>query len=371
MIPMPGATRRVTSMLRAAPARIRNWMPSALLLGLFAAASCPVFAGQFDGVTVRLATFGGKWRDIVEEHVGKAFEAQGGKIDYVVGQPAQNMAKLIAARGQPAPFDMMETMDNFLPTLEAGGFTEPLDLKNIPNTGNLPANEYASSRVMIWATEEGIVYNKDKFKAAGIPAPTRYADLANPKLKGKVSIPDISAGGAIPAVVGMAWESGGNEANIEPALDQVQRIAPASYWSSSANLQTELTDGDIWAAAAQAGNVQRLSGKVSLGMVYVPVDGKAGVLKQGYLVKIKGTRQAAAVDWIVNQFLALPMQLATLTEGGQIPTNKDALAQLQKDPSLAFLKLAPQDIAGMYRIDYSKVDQAAYVRQWDRKIGGH
>jgi putative spermidine/putrescine transport system substrate-binding protein len=371
MIPMPRATLCVKSMMRTGPGCGRGWVSPALLLGLFAATPCLAFAGQFDGVTVRLATFGGKWRDIVEEHVGKAFEAQGGKLDYVVGQPAQNMAKLIAARGQPAPFDMMETMDNFLPTLEAGGFTEPLDLKNIPNVRDLPANEYADSKVMIWATEEGIVYNKDKFKAAGIPAPTRYADLGNQKLKGKVSIPDISAGGAIPAVVGMAWESGGNESNIEPALDLIQKIAPASYWSSSANLQTELTDGDVWAAAAQAGNVQRLSGKVSLGMVYVPVDGKAGVLKQGYLVKIKGTRQAAAVDWIVNQFLALPMQLATSTEGGQIPSSKGALAQLQKDPSLAFLKLAPQDIAGMYRIDYSKVDQTAYVQKWDRKIGGH
>jgi putative spermidine/putrescine transport system substrate-binding protein len=223
---------------------------------------------------------------------------------------------------------------------------------------------------MIWATEEGIVYNKDKFKAAGIPVPTRYADLGNAKLKGKVSIPDISAGGAIPAVVGMAWESGGNESNIGPALDLIQKIAPASYWSSSANLQTELTNGDVWAAAAQAGNVQRLDGKVSLGMAYMPVNGKAGVLKQGYLVKIKGTRQSAAVDWIVNQFLALPMQLATSTEGGQIPSSKSALTQLQKDPSLAFLKLAPQDIAGMYRIDYSKVDEAAYVQKWNRKIGG-
>ena len=65
------------------------------------------------------------------------------------------------------------------------------------------------------------------------------------------------------------------------------------------------------------------------------------------------------------------MQLATSTEGGQIPSSKSALAQLQKDPSLAFLKLAPQDIAGMYRIDYSKVDEAAYVQKWNRKIGGH
>jgi len=242
-------------------------------------------------------------------------------------------------------------------------------LKAIPNTNSLPTDEYDSNKVMIWATEEGIVYNLDKFKAAGIPAPSKYADLENPKLKGKVSLPDVSAGGAIPAIVGMAWEAGGSESNIDPALNLIGAIAPASYWSSSSNLQTELTDGDVWAAAAQAGNVQRLSGKVSLGMAYLPVNGKVGVLKQGYLVKIKGTKQSAAVDWIVNQFLSLPMQLATSTEGGQIPSSKAALEQLQKDKSLSYLKLSPQEIAGMYRIDYAKVDQASYVQKWNRKIG--
>ena len=29
----------------------------------------PAPAAQFDGITVRLGTFGGKWRDIVAEHV--------------------------------------------------------------------------------------------------------------------------------------------------------------------------------------------------------------------------------------------------------------------------------------------------------------
>ncbi len=350
-------------------AYVTRWTPSLLLVSALVLGSAPAFAGQFDGVTVRLATFGGNWRDIVEAHVGKAFEAEGGKIEYVLGQPAQNMAKLIAARGQPAPFDIMETMDNFLPILADGGFVEPLNLKAIPNTNSLPTDEYDSNKVMIWATEEGIVYNLDKFKAAGIPAPSKYADLENPKLKGKVSLPDVSAGGAIPAIVGMAWEAGGSESNIDPALNLIGAIAPASYWSSSSNLQTELTDGDVWAAAAQAGNIQRLSGKVSLGMAYMPVNGKVGVLKQGYLVKIKGTKQSAAVDWIVNQFLSLPMQLATSTEGGQIPSSKAALEQLQKDKSLSYLKLSPQEIAGMYRIDYAKVDQASYVQKWNRKIG--
>jgi len=326
---------------------------------------------RFDGVTVKLATFGGRWRDIVEKYVVKPFEAQGGKVEFVLGQPAQNMAKLIAARGQPAPFDLYETMDNFMPALVKGGFIEPLDLKKIPNTGDMAVASYAdASKVMVWITQEGIVYNVEKFKEAGIPAPTKYADLADPRLKGRVSVPDISAGGAIPAIVGMAIEAGGSETKIDPALDLITKIAPRSFWSSSSNLQTMLTNGDIWAAAAQAGNVQRLKGKVPLAMVHVPVGGKTGVLKQGYLVKIKGTKHSDAVDFLINQYLSLPMQLATSNEGGQVPVTKASLAELQKDASLAgVLRLKPEEIGGMYQIDYGKVDQAGYTQQWNRRVG--
>jgi putative spermidine/putrescine transport system substrate-binding protein len=325
-------------------------------------------AAQFDGITVRLATFGGKWRDIVAEHVVKAFEAEGGKIEFVLGQPSTNLAKLIAARGREAPFDMMETMDNNLPALTEGKFLEPLNLGNIANLRQIAKGDYDDSKVKIWITEEGIVYNKKALSENGIAIPRTYLDLADPRLKGKVSLPDITAAGAMPAIVGMAHEAGGNESNIDPALDLVRKIAPASFWSSSSNLQTMLVNGDVWAAAAQAGNVQRLRDKADLGMAFPSVAGKNGVLKQGYLVKIKGTKQSQAVEWIINAFLAKPMQIATFAEGGQVPVSTEALAQVREGGTYDFLRLKPEEIAEMYRIDFSKVDEAAYVQKWNRRI---
>src|SRR5258706_13182486 len=110
-------------------------------------AVAPARAGEFDGTTVRIATFGGKWRDVVDAYVGKAFEKEGGKIEYVLGQPANNMAKLIAARGQEPPFDIMETMDNFLPQLAAGNFTDEIDLLKVPNTAKLEPSMYDNTKV--------------------------------------------------------------------------------------------------------------------------------------------------------------------------------------------------------------------------------
>ena len=343
-------------------------LTSAILVGSAILYGGAASAGQFDGVTVRLGTFGGKWRDIVAAHVVKAFEAEGGKIEFVLGQPSTNLAKLIASRGREPPFDILETMDNNLPALTEGGFLEPLNLSKISNLRHVDKENYDNNKVMIWITQEGIVYNKKAFADNGIPVPKRYEDLANPKLKGKVSLPDITAGGAMPAIVGMAHEAGGSESNIDPALDLVRKIAPASFWSSSSNLQTMLVNGDVWAAAAQAGNVQRLRDKADLGMAFPSVTTKSGVLKQGYLVKIKGTKQSDAVDWLINAFLAKPMQIDVFTEGGQVPISSEALEQIRGSGTFEFLRLRPEEIAGMYRIDFSKVDEPAYVQKWNRRI---
>ena len=279
-------------------------------------------------------------------------------------------AKLIASRGQEPPFDILETMDNFLPQLAAGNFADKIDVARLTNAPQLDKSMVDADKVMIWITQEGIIYNKSRLAEAGVPVPGRFADLADPRLKGKVSLPDISAGGAIPAIIGMAYEGGGSEADISPALDIVRKIAPASFWTSSSNLQTQLANGDVWVAAAQAGNIQRLRGKVDLAITFTPVtQGKSGVLKQGYLVKMRGARNARALEWIIDQFIAQQMQIAVLTEGGQVPVHKGALAQLVKLPEYAFLRLAPDDFAKMYSVDFSKVNEAAYVQRWNRTIG--
>jgi spermidine/putrescine-binding protein len=339
-----------------------------LALALLACRLEPACAGQFDGTVVRIGTFGGKWRDVVEKTVGAAFAKEGGKLEFVIGQPADNLARLIAARGAEPPFDMLETMDNLLPALAAGKYLAPIDLANVPNTADIDPVLFDTTKLMIWVTEEGIVYNRAMLSAHGIPVPAAYADLANPALKGHVSLPDINAGGAIPALVGMSLEAGGSEADIAPGLALVKRIDAASYWSSSSILQTGLSSGDIWVAAAQAGNVQRLRGQADLAVVFPPIGAKIGVLKQGYLVKVAGGQHPRAVEWIMNAFLDLPMQLATFRDAGQVPVRRAALDVLQADPNNHFLRLAPAELAGMYRIDFSKVNEAAYVRAWNRNI---
>ena len=71
---------------------------AALSVGILTASSG--VAGQFDGVTLRVATWGGSWKENMVQAIVPKFEALGGKIEFVTGSRQANLAKLIAARGK-------------------------------------------------------------------------------------------------------------------------------------------------------------------------------------------------------------------------------------------------------------------------------
>src|SRR5260370_19565059 len=58
---------------------------------------------------IRVATWGGAWRDSLEKNVAGHLGEKGIRLEYVLGNPEDNIAKLIAAKRQgPLPFDLLE-----------------------------------------------------------------------------------------------------------------------------------------------------------------------------------------------------------------------------------------------------------------------
>jgi len=98
-----------------------------------AALPMPTIAQQsLSGTTLRVACFGGGHRDFVHEAVGSQVEKLGGKMEYVAGSPAEHLAKLIAARGRPAPFDVVEMVDALVRTSTAPAFCRRSILPKFP-----------------------------------------------------------------------------------------------------------------------------------------------------------------------------------------------------------------------------------------------
>ncbi len=350
---------------------------TAVISAFIAAAlvAAPANAGKrFEGVTLTVGTFGGSWKDRINGYVGKKFAEEGGKIEFITGNPRTLLAKLVAARGQDAPMDVVEIVDSTWPDTLEGGFVQKYNKANIPNTEHLDPNMYDDYKVANWVTEEGFIYNIEKFKELGIPKPTKFSDLLNPKLKGRVSFPDINVNTALNPIVGFASEYGGDEHNIDPGLEKIKELDVFSFYSSGTQITQMFKAGDIWVAIAHAGWGVRLdTAGVKVGMIHPLVKDKRGMASRGYAGIVAGTKHAAAAEFYINELVSAGMQEVLHTKNGIVPTNGIVQNKYKGDPKRdaagdPFLLLAPEQIANLYYMDWDGFKMTDWSKKWNRMV---
>ena len=330
-------------------------------------------AGQrFDGVTLRVATYGGPWGDGMKDLIGPEFAKLGGKLEIVTGAPAGHLAKLIVARGKEPPFDLCEVDEPATPNFIRAGVLQKYDVSKLPNAAGLISPITQDGRLVPdWVFQDGVVYNAAKFKELGIPAPKRYSDLLDPRLKGRVGVPDISGGLGLFVVYGFAIDSGGSVTNIKPGLENLKKLGANQYFSGNLAAQTALIAGDIWANFMGSSWAIRLRrahhdwAKFAL----LKVGDHVGMWERGHMGLAKDSRNVEAAHWFVNELISPKIQLELAKRAGNVPVSKQAIADLDKDPlAHEILRLDPKDIEKMRRVDFGDIDVSAWREEWNRTM---
>lgn len=324
---------------------------------------------RFKGVTLRVATWGGATRDGLRDYVASELERRGAKVEFVVGSPQDNFAKLIAAHGS-VPFDVVEFIGTMRPEVEGRDVLAKLDMAHIPNARGLGVDPPSDRMVPTWITEEMIVYNKDRFRQAGIAPPKSLADLANPKLDGRIMIPDIASGGGLESVGAFALTAGGNEGNIKPGLELINRLPGVRFWKAGGELVTQFKSGDIWVGVAHAGWALRTArAGVPVATVPAQIGAHRGMVKEGFIGVVKGTRNQEAAEFFINQYLSPDAQEKFAMKVGVVPVVQVARAKMAEDPSLRDLVvLDPAKIDRMVRLDARKIDLGKWNDEWNRTV---
>jgi putative spermidine/putrescine transport system substrate-binding protein len=337
----------------------------------FVAAKPAIAQGlRFDGVTLRVATFGGGWEKALHDFFGNEIEKLGGKVEYLPSPPRDALARLIAARGREAPFDLCEMADNNWIDFVEGGFVQKINLDNIPNRKELASYQFDEWKVASWYTQEGILYNKPKLAENGIPVPTRYKDLLHPKLAGKISLIDISQAGAVQFVVGASYDDGGSEKNIEPGINLLKQIKAHKYWKLGAESLAQMGAEDAWVATMHAGfAVQSRRNNKDYGFVH-PIAGKhRGISKEGWLGIVKGSKNARAAEFFINGYVGAAAQENLAKRRGVVPINPIARERLGADPLLKeIFLLGRAEVDNMLRVDFKALDQTRLNDMWTRAV---
>jgi len=327
-------------------------------------------AQRFDGVTLRVATYGGPWKDGLQALIGAEMEKLGAKVEFTTGPPSAHLAKLIAARGKAPPFDLMEVDEPSAPLFLRADVLQKYDTAKLPNAAGLVSPIAKDGRLVPdWVFEDGVVYNADKFKELGLPRPTRYRDLLDPKLKGRVGVPDISGNLGLFVVLGFALDFGGDENNVTPGIEAMKGLNATQFFTGNPAAQTALVAGDIWANFMGASWAVRLrrAGHAWARFAALKVGDKVGIWERGYIGLAKGTPNIEAAHYFVNRYISAEVQRELSLRLGSVAVNKDALKELDKDPLLhEVLLLAPEQIDRMRMVDFDTIDIGKWREEWNR-----
>lgn len=339
-----------------------------LLLGARRAAA----QGRFAGETLRIGTFGGTNAEAIRAAVEPKFAEAGAKLEFVTGSPQDNMAKVIASmrgRGEP-PVDAFEILGAMIPQVQALNLLAELDYGLLPNARALEPGQRMPKLVAIWTTQEMIVANAAKLAEIGMTPPSTLQELADPRLRGRVMIPDISSGGGLEAVGAFARAAGGSETNIAPGLALIRSIEGLRLWKAGGEVVTAFKSGDIWVAVAHAGwAVRTVYAGVPVVSTPARLGANIGLIKEGYMGIVRTSRKQALAAFYIDAYLDAATQYQMTVKTGTVPVSPAARVSLS---DVAVVRdqmvLDPARIAAMTRIDFSKVDLADWNDQWNRAI---
>jgi putative spermidine/putrescine transport system substrate-binding protein len=300
-----------------------------VLLGIAGAAGT---AGLFPGSALAAPTLekevvfacNGGVQEQMFRAVGGSFEkATGVKVNYVIGTMLNQMARIQASRSRP-DIDVLFGADLTHAAGKTTGLFEKLDTKLVDTSQLYPtALDADGIGVSCSLTSIGIGYNTQKFKEAGIPAPTSWFDLWDPRLKGKLAICNFGITWIQDFLAIIARLSGGDEGNIKPGIAKIKELKTngnlAYQPNSPAELENLLTQGLAWITVTASVRTYQLQGQgYPFDFVY-PKEGAS--LYANWLDITKNNPHPNASQAFVNHFLAPEAQM--IMAGGLYgPTNK-------------------------------------------------
>ena len=288
-----------------------------ILVTLLAVPLLVSVASAQDALVVSI--WGGNWKDTVEKVVAKPFSARTGiPVEFEVGGTIDRLAKARVAKGNPL-VDLNFTTTHVARLYISDGLYEKLDMTKLPNSKDLAKEALRSDyHIGTWAYVYTIAYRPDQVQGEI----TKWADLWEPRLKGKIGMPDFDPSHIITI---SALLEGGDEINWQKGQERLKRLKPniAAFFSTDARSQDLMKTGEAPVQVMLSVNAFHLIDQGLNVKVITPRD-KPGIVGIDTVAVMAGTKKADAAHKFVDLILSKEIQeqlVAALKAG---PTNLKA-----------------------------------------------
>jgi putative spermidine/putrescine transport system substrate-binding protein len=321
---------------------------------------------DFKGEELVVQVYGGsvgKWWDGA---LAKPFAKQHNvKLTVVEGQTGDVVAKMRANAGRPQ-FDVWMAAENGANIIAAEGLSEPLRVATMPNLASvIPTGRKSGDAFVFFSlASTTFAYNTKQLKADDLPK--KWADLADPKYKGKLLLPGGANVFSTMMIARLAHLYGGSVDNVDPAFAALKKIAPnvQTYWTSYDQCFALLTSGEASIAVTAADRTVDMALKGAPVAAHYTDDG--GIFIGNAVGISKGTEHRELAEAYLNYVLSPKSNEATANAFGFIPVNKDTTM----DPKVA--ALLPQGAAytNTLQADWVKIsqNQSAWAQRYAKEI---
>lgn len=309
---------------------------------------------------VVVGLWGGDYGDLVQKLVDAPLLAkQGIEVAQVIGDEDSRKTKLLAERqNRRGSMDVVCLPDEHMYFMAQQGLLEEVTSEKVSRLGAIIPGLRKPYCVPHIYSYRVILYNSELVSQP----PRSYADLGDPKWRGRIG---LSEGLYLDAIASAALAAGGSPNDLDLAKQKLTewRDQEMKIYPSNEALAGALKSGEVWITImwVARGYMWR---KASLPLkAVVPAEGAAAITFEAAVPKNARNKEAA---WRYLDALLEPGAQAGFAENmGYLPTVTDAALPAQLEAELRLgnsgsIKLLPQDYAAAVK------NQSAALDFWNK-----
>lgn len=310
--------------------------------------------GAYKGQTLTLLMWGSGWDESMQAAAAEFEKLTGAKIRNESQENASDgLIRLQSRKGTPE-IDVWFTVPNIVARCPEGLLAD-IDVSRITDKADLMPKTIGKNWVTCYYYPFGITYRTDM-----VSKPiTKWEDLWDPSLKGKVSIP--SAGASYNFLVVAAYLDGGSEFKIDPGFARIKKLMPnvANIYDSDETPRQMLAQGEV---AVAVGGADYYGFMVEKGIPAKFLTPKPAPLEHDVLTVIKGGKEALAHEFI-NFMLHPYAQQRTVVEWKCIPVNTKVAPAKE-------LESAVPKLEDLIVLDLKTINehQPEWMDRWNREM---
>jgi putative spermidine/putrescine transport system substrate-binding protein len=327
------------------------------------AASTPGATGE-----ITLYAYPGIFQDKYTKAVIEPFlrTHPGLRVNYEApGNSAQMLARLRAERNDPQA-DVVIMDVSIASQGNKEGLFAPLDPSAVSHLTDLYPEAVTPGHYGPSVTFDHfvLIYNTDLVR----PAPTSWADLWNPALRGRIIVtapPDIQ--GLVLTILVDRMQGADYKKTIDPAIARLRALAPlVQTWNPSPDQYTLVLSGQ--AAMAVGWNARsQLYADQSRGKLGVVLPKEGSVFQKNTINLVKGSRNPRAAQAFIDYALGPEAQKRFTETMYYAPVNRKVMVSAQV---LRRTASSPTVVQRMLPVDWTYVSQVRdqWLERWQKDV---